>query len=221
MKKIALFFLMCFLTVCCFSEEKELQSLTNGETFILEFNKGILKVYKGIDNKKDFYYEISTHWGTYQLSKDRQQLIVYSDDKKMFYLLDGKTGTFKPVTKKPSNSMTSFDLKYIIWQKDYGDYKNRIKMPTIVITDLQTNQDIYEISWEELQQDFIYDYSFGYHFIRSNEPDYDFIVYAKGEGRGNYFGVMKINIANKSINKEMFYGKKIPEPDYPPECYGE
>ena len=62
MKKIALLFLMCFLTVCCFSEEKKLQSLTNGETFILEYEKGILKVYREIDNKKEFYYEISTRW---------------------------------------------------------------------------------------------------------------------------------------------------------------
>ncbi len=220
MKKITLFVLMCFLTVCCFSEEKKLSSLKNGETFVLEYQQGYLEVYKGSENRNELYFKISTYWGAYQLSNDRQQLMVYSDDKEMFYLLDGKTGIFKPVTKKPINSMTSFDFKYMIWEKENGDYKKRTKMPTIVITDLQNNQDVYEITWEELKQDYVDDYSFGYNFIRSNEPDYDFIVYASGEGRGNYFGVMKINIANKSINKEMFYGKKIPEPDYPPECYG-
>ena len=77
------------------------------------------------------------------------------------------------------------------------------------------DNDVYKIEWTELKQYYQDDYSFGYLFIRSNEPDYDFIVYAKGEGRGNYLGIMKINIAKKIIKKELFYGKKIAEPDYP------
>ena len=133
-------------------------------------------------------------------------------------ILDGKAGTFKSLIKTPYNSMSSFDLKYMIWEKENSDYKIRTKMPTIVITDLQNNKDVFEISWEELNQDYKEDYSFGYHFIRSNEPEYDFFVYAKGEGAGNYLGFMKINIANKVIKK--FYRNEIPKQDYPPECYG-
>ncbi|MCR4899537.1 MAG: hypothetical protein K5907_01845 [Treponema sp.] len=219
MKKIVLLILMFFFTVCCIAEEKKMQSLKKDEIFLLEYEKGYLEIYKGSENKKEFYFEISTYWGAYQLSKDRQQLMVYSDDKEMFYLLDGKTGTFKSITKKPSNSMTTFDLKYMIWEKENSDYKTRSKMPTIVITDLQNDHDLYEISWEELKQDYMDDYSFGYHFIRSNEPDYDFFVYAKGEGRENYLGFMKINIKTKNVEK--YYGKNIKKTNYPPECYGE
>ena len=91
-------------------------------------------------------------------------------------------------------------------------------MPVIVITDLTTDQDIYEIEWSELEQDFKNDYSFGYLFIRSDEPDYDFIVYATGEGR-NIFGMMKINIEKKIVIKDHSYPIEIP--DYPVECYGE
>ena len=208
------------MTINCFSEGNKYQILEEGEYFSLEHSKGILTVYKVSNNTKDYYFDIRASYGTYQLSKDKQQLFVYSRENKKFYLLDGKTGSFKPITDKPSNSMTTFDLKYIIWQKDNGDLYNRTKMPLIVITDLMKDNDVYEIEWTELKQYYQDDYSFGYLFIRSNEPDYDFIVYAKGEGRGNYLGIMKINIAKKIIKKELFYGKKIAEPDYPPECYG-
>ena len=218
MKRVSLIFFIFFLAVCGFSEEKQLQALKNEEIFILEYDSGNLNVYRTSDNKKELYFNIHTGWGEYQLSRDRQQLIVYSKDANLFCLLDGKAGTFKSLIKTPYNSMSSFDLKYMIWEKENSDYKIRTKMPTIVITDLQNNKDVFEISWEELNQDYKEDYSFGYHFIRSNEPEYDFFVYAKGEGAGNYLGFMKINIANKVIKK--FYRNEIPKPDYPPECYG-
>ena len=136
----------------------------------------------------------------------------------MFYLLNGDTGEYSQLTIKPSNSMSSFDLKYIVWQKNFGSYIDRSHMPVIVITDLTTNKDIYEIEWNELEQDFKDDYSFGYLFIRSNEPNYDFIVYANGEGKNTY-GMMKINIEKKLVIKDNYYDENIP--DYPKECYGE
>lgn len=125
MKRITFILLFLLMSLYGFTEEKQLQSLKNGETFSVEYGSGLLKVYRISDSKRDLYFDISTHWGAYQLSRDKQQLIVFSDEKKMFYLLDGKTGSFTPITDKPSNSMTSFDLKYIIWQKDYGDIWNR------------------------------------------------------------------------------------------------
>lgn len=220
MKRITFILLFLLMNLYGFTEEKQLQSLKNGETFSVEYGSGLLKVYRISDSKRDLYFDISTHWGAYQLSRDKQQLIVFSDEKKMFYLLDGKTGSFKPITDKPSNSMTSFDLKYIIWQKDYGDIWNRSRVPTVVITELINNKDILEISWNELQQYFEDDYSFGYLFVRSNEPDYDFFVYASGEGPDNYFGLMKINVEKKIYKKQYPYDEEIKTPHFPPEYYG-
>ena len=217
MKKQIVILVIIFAALQCFCEEKRFQPLRNNESFSLDYSS-TLQVFRKTDNSYDFYCNIETDWGMYQLSKDKRQLLVFEYEEKMFYLLDGETGVYKPFIKKPLNARTSFDFNYIIWEKEFDSSKDRSKMPVIVITSLKDDKDLFEISWEELNQDYKEDYSFGYHFIRSNEPEYDFFVYAKGEGAGNYLGFMKINIANKIIKK--FYRNEIPKQDYPPECYG-
>lgn len=217
LKRLTSILLMLFAISYFYSEEK-IQPLKDNEIFMFEYNKGLLDIFKSSGSNQELLFTINTSPGAYQLSKDRRQVIIYLDEKDMFYLLNGDTGEYKELTMKPSNSMSSFDLKYIIWQKNFGSVMDRTNMPVIVITDLTTNQDIYEIEWNELEQDFKDDYSFGYLFIRSDESDYDFIVYAKGEGR-SIFGMMKINIEKKIVIKDHSYPIEIP--DYPNECYGE
>ena len=217
MKRLFSVFLMLFMVFFLYSEEK-IQPLKENEFFSFEYNKDLLEIYKNFNNNHFLLFKIDTSWGNYQLSKDKRRALIYLDEKKMFYLLNGDTGEYSQLTIKPSNSMSSFDLKYIVWQKNFGSYIDRSHMPVIVITDLTTNKDIYEIEWNELEQDFKDDYSFGYLFIRSNEPNYDFIVYAYGEGKNTY-GMMKINIEKKLVIKDNYYDENIP--DYPKECYGE
>lgn len=174
--------IMLFSIPCLYGGEK-IKTLKDNEYLTFEYNKGVLDILKSSGSNQELLFTINTSPGAYQLSKDRRRAIIYLDERKMFYLLNGDTGEFKELIKKTINSRSSFDLKYIIWQKNFGSVMDRTNMPVIVITDLTTNQDIYEIEWNELEQDFKDDYSFGYLFIRSDESDYDFIVYARGEGR--------------------------------------
>ena len=216
MKRLFSVLLMLFAVFNLYGEDK-IQRLKDNEIFTFEYNKGELTIFKSSDLKHELLFKVNTSPSAYQLSKDRRRAIIYLAEKKMFYLLNGDTGEFKELIKKTINSRSSFDLKYIIWQKNFGSVMDRTNMPVIVITDLTTNQDIYEIEWNELEQDFKDDYSFGYLFIRSDESDYDFIVYARGEGR-SIFGMMKINIEKRLVIKDNHYNKTIP--NYPNECYG-
>lgn len=217
MRRILSVLLLLIAISYLYSEEK-IPPLKDNEIFTYKYNKGILDIFKSFGSNQELLFEVETSWGGFQLSKDRRQMMIYLHEKKMFFLLNGDTGEYTELIKKPINSRSSFDLKYIICQKDFGSVMDRTKMPVIVITDLTTNKDIYEIEWNELEQNFKDDYSFGYLFIRSDEPDYDFIIYAQGEGIDNTLGKMKVNIEKRIVIKDNYYNNKIP--DYPDECYG-
>ena len=117
MRRLLSILLILIVIPSLYSEEK-IQPLKTNEVFLLEYNKDLLEIYKSSKNNKYLLFKIDTSWGNYQLSKDRRQVIIYLDEKDMFYLLNGDTGEYKELTMKPSNSMSSFDLKYIIWQKN-------------------------------------------------------------------------------------------------------
>ncbi len=215
MKRKLVMILIMLLIYTAFGENKNLKPLNNSEFLSLNYSKGVLEVFNNAKDEKELYFKINARWGAYQISGNKKKVLIYSDKENNYYLLDGEKGEFGPFVDRPMDSMSSFDFNYLIWQKENENLSSS-DMPNIVIMDLIEKKDLFEIAWKELERDFKSDASFSYLFLRSNESQYDFFVYAVGED--NVYGIMKINVDKRIINKNSFKGNDIP--DYSPEYYG-